>query len=247
MGSKSFKITENEAKEIVKKCFSIADFCREVGWQPRGSNYKTFHRYEKEYGLDTSHFHPVNKNSLSGGVHERKTAEDYANGRYVKSSVLLKKMVSEGIKEWKCECCGRSEWLGDKIPLELHHKDGNHLNNSFDNIEFLCPNCHAKTDSYRGKNIGKGQKSRKCKVCGKPITRWAKNGICSECSHKIQRKVNRPEKEVLKSLLHEYSFVAVSKMFGVSDNAVRKWCKSYGLSTRSCDYKLNNDLVAQLD
>lgn len=237
MGSKSFKITENEAKEIVKKCFSIADFCREVGWQPRGSNYKTFHRYEKEYGLDTSHFHLVNKNSLSGGVHERKTAEDYANGRYVKSSVLLKKMVSEGIKEWKCECCGRSEWLGDKIPLELHHKDGNHFNNSFDNIEFLCPNCHAKTDSYRGKNIGKGRKSRKCKVCGKPITRWAKNGVCSECSHKTQRKVNRPEKEVLESLLHEHSFVAVSKMFGVSDNAVRKWCIGYGLSTRSCDYK----------
>lgn len=237
MGSKKYKITENEAKEIVKRCFSIADFCREVGWQPRGSNYKTFHRYEKEYGLDTSHFRKIDRCSLSGGLHERKTAEEYANNKYVRSSTLLKKMVLEGLKEWKCECCGCSEWLGDKIPLELHHKDGNHFNNSFDNIELLCPNCHAKTDSYRGKNIRNGQNGRKCKICGKPITRWAKNELCQECLHKSQRKTERPKKETLEKLLREHNFVAVSKMFGVSDNTIRKWCKSYGLSTRSCDYK----------
>ena len=56
---------------------------------------------------------------------------------------------------WKCEKCGLSTWLGQPIALEIHHKDGNHINNLEENLELLCPNCHAQTDNYRGKNINK--------------------------------------------------------------------------------------------
>ena len=49
-----------------------------------------------------------------------------------------------------CERCG---WNAEnsfthKVPLEIHHKDGNHLNNHFDNLELLCPNCHSLTENY---------------------------------------------------------------------------------------------------
>ena len=50
-----------------------------------------------------------------------------------------------------CECCGNSEWLGKPIPLEVHHKNGNSMNNEKSNLELLCPNCHAFTDTHRGK------------------------------------------------------------------------------------------------
>jgi hypothetical protein len=40
------------------------------------------------------------------------------------------------------------------IPLELNHKDGDHGNNSKDNLELLCPNCHALTPHYRVKKPG---------------------------------------------------------------------------------------------
>ena len=33
--------------------------------------------------------------------------------------------------------------------------DGDPLNNEIDNLKLLCPNCHACTDNYRGKNINK--------------------------------------------------------------------------------------------
>lgn len=45
--------------------------------------------------------------------------------------------------------------MGQPIPLELHHKDGNKNHNELSNYELLCPNCHAFTDSYRGKNCRK--------------------------------------------------------------------------------------------
>lgn len=73
----------------------------------------------------------------------------------IQSNKIRKKLLEEGYKEYRCECCGLTEWLEEPIPLELHHKDGNRFNNDLDNFQLLCPNCHAKTDSYRGKNCSK--------------------------------------------------------------------------------------------
>lgn len=73
----------------------------------------------------------------------------------IQSNKVRKKLLKEGYKEYRCECCGLTDWLNEPIPLELHHKDGNCNNNTLENFELLCPNCHAKTDSYRGKNCSK--------------------------------------------------------------------------------------------
>ena len=35
--------------------------------------------------------------------------------------------------------------------LELHHIDGDHFNNSIDNLQVMCLNCHYFTDNYKGK------------------------------------------------------------------------------------------------
>lgn len=51
-----------------------------------------------------------------------------------------------------CAKCGISEWFSKPISLELEHKDGNTTNNSRDNLEGLCPNCHSITDTWRGRN-----------------------------------------------------------------------------------------------
>jgi hypothetical protein len=48
-----------------------------------------------------------------------------------------------------------------KVPLEVHHKDGNYLNNKRENLEVLCPNCHALTETFKGLNKGKGRRYRK--------------------------------------------------------------------------------------
>lgn len=59
-------------------------------------------------------------------------------------------------REYKCEVCGLSEWMGQSIPLELDHIDGNADNNSPENLRLICPNCHAQTETYKGANAGKG-------------------------------------------------------------------------------------------
>lgn len=52
-----------------------------------------------------------------------------------------------------------------------------------------------------------------------------------------QRRVERPSKEELSRLLQESNFTSIGKTYGVSDNAIRKWCKTYGLPYRKKDIK----------
>jgi 5-methylcytosine-specific restriction endonuclease McrA len=67
----------------------------------------------------------------------------YKGAPYITSSLLREKLLKDGIKKPVCESCGNTEWLGQKLPLELHHIDGDHFNNELKNLQILCPNCHA--------------------------------------------------------------------------------------------------------
>ena len=62
----------------------------------------------------------------------------------------------------QCNNCKLDKWLDKEIPLELNHINGNGHENRKSNIELLCPNCHALTETYRGKNVvlkyGKAEK-----------------------------------------------------------------------------------------
>lgn len=52
-----------------------------------------------------------------------------------------------------CERCGLSEWRGQPLALQLHHINGDGLDNRLDNLEVLCPNCHSQTDNWGGRNV----------------------------------------------------------------------------------------------
>ena len=60
----------------------------------------------------------------------------------------------------KCSVCGIENWNDRPIVLEVEHKDGNSGDSSKDNVCLICPNCHSQTDTYKGKNKGKGRHKR---------------------------------------------------------------------------------------
>ena len=96
------------------------------------------------------------KGTHKNSGNKKMTFEEYlANSKDIQTNKVRNKILEEGIKPHKCECCGNTEWLGNPIPLELHHKDGDRTHNELSNYELLCPNCHALTDLYRGKNSRK--------------------------------------------------------------------------------------------
>lgn len=132
-------ISENQSKAFI---------CRELNCKQ-----DTLNRYLDKMGI-------VYTGNMSGKgftkKHDCMTLQEYLEkSTDIQSNKVRKKLLTEGYKEHKCENCGLTQWLGQPIPLELHHKDGNHNNNTLENYILLCPNCHAFTDSYRGKNCAK--------------------------------------------------------------------------------------------
>ena len=60
-------------------------------------------------------------------------------------------------REYRCACCSLMEWCGQPIPLQVDHTDGDSDNNAEGNLRLLCPNCHAQTPTFAGRNRSKGR------------------------------------------------------------------------------------------
>lgn len=80
---------------------------------------------------------------------------------------------------------------------------------------------------------------KKCVNCGKEV--YGNNLYCHNCAMKNRRKVERPNRDELKKLIRTKSFLEIGKEFGVSDNAIRKWCKSENLPSKKTEIKLYSD------
>lgn len=104
--------------------------------------------YYKKMGINYS-----GNSSRKGFIHaeQRKSINDYLQSN-TNNSNKRKRLIEEGIKENKCEICGLSLWMNKPIPLELHHKDFNHYNNSIENLQVLCSNCHMQAHNYNNCN-----------------------------------------------------------------------------------------------
>lgn len=140
---------EVEIRQWISEGRSKAYMAKELGCNPKTIN-PVLERLGIEYAGNQS-----GKGTSKASKKTMNLMEYLAESKDIQSNKVRKKLLEEGYKEHKCECCGLTEWLGEPIPLELHHIDGDHHHNELSNYQLLCPNCHAKTDSYRGKNSAK--------------------------------------------------------------------------------------------
>ena len=147
-----YTYTEDELREAVKTSGSIRQVLKKLNIVAAGGNYQTTHRRIERLGIDISHFHGQAWNR-GKKIGPKRPVETYlVENRLVQSNSLKKRLLTEGLKHHKCECCGITEWNGQPAPIELDHIDGNRYNNTIENLRILCPNCHAQTETYRGKN-----------------------------------------------------------------------------------------------
>ncbi|MFJ6543676.1 HNH endonuclease [Streptomyces sp. NPDC091385] len=154
------KWTKQVLEPVVARSKSVNEVLRRLGLDLVGGNHTNISRRIKAYGIDTSHFTPLapRENQRRGRTGVQLLAEDTsAHARRIPSSRLKKALRELGVEE-RCALCGiEPVWLGEPLPLEVDHIDGNWRDNRIENLRLLCPNCHSATDSYRGR--GKGRSS----------------------------------------------------------------------------------------
>ncbi len=146
------RYTIEQLQEAVTQSYSMRNVLILLGISPRGGNYKGVLKRIAEHNINTSHFTGQGHNK-GKTLKQRTTTEDYLSNKVPISSFRLKKrLITDGIFKHECSTCHLSLWLDNPIPIELDHIDGNNENNSLSNLRLLCPNCHALTETYRGKN-----------------------------------------------------------------------------------------------
>ncbi len=245
----------------------------------------TLERYLRKLGI-------TYQGNQGGQGHPRtshlKPAAAYLHqGSIVSSHKLKLKLIRDGLKLAMCESCRLQTWLNQKIPLELHHLNGDRHDNRLENLQILCPNCHALTENYANRAINKSltsiqseipqfvseveanhrpitvlvfdsqahytawqavnpeltklieqghqrstiDKRTNCLFCNQLLSTPDQDTYCSlHCFRMASRKATRPSKEELEKLVWEVPTSRIAKQFKVSDAAIAKWCRTYGIA-----------------
>lgn len=160
---------------------------------------------------------------------------EYIKGKSVSTSKIRRKLIGEGLKKHICECCFNTTWCGKPIALEVHHKDGDRTNNALENLQLLCPNCHAMTDNWRGR--GKMMQSRNEEISDEDFVSALK---CSDNIRQALRKLNISSQGGnyvrAKTLCKEYNIIFPNSCNYCVDCG--KEIKKLSVRCRECESKL---------
>lgn len=189
---KILKYNDNDVFKAIAENYSIAGVLRSLDLIAAGGNYKTINKFIKDKNVNTDHF--TGQGHLKGKSHNWSPKKDLKDilveGCDYNSSNLRKRLIQEGYKDEMCESCQGKEWQGHKIPLELDHINGIHTDNRIENIRLICPNCHALTPTYRGKNIrSRPDNINYCIDCRTEIHKSSKR--CSKCNRDNTKSVHK--------------------------------------------------------
>ena len=165
------KYTKEWLEELCADSFSYAEVLKKAGRKQGGGAQATLKKKIEEFGIDVSHFRRQawNKGLTKETCSSVKSKEKYTIEEiFIKNSPVTQKVMRgygerHNLLDYKCQNCGcDGNWQGGLISLEIDHIDGDNSNNELSNLRYLCPNCHALTETYRGKNKALKSMCRDC-------------------------------------------------------------------------------------
>jgi 5-methylcytosine-specific restriction endonuclease McrA len=151
----AYQVSDEQFKEIVQANTGCAAVMRQLGFKCiNGNSRVAVKRRIVELAIDTSHWcgNTENAHIANTTSHE----EYFAKNKPHSGGHLRERLLKHNLLPYKCAICGnKGEWLGKELRLQVDHINGDHNDNQLHNLRFLCPNCHAQTDTFAGKNMNK--------------------------------------------------------------------------------------------
>ncbi len=143
--------TERRLRAAVRESWSVAEVVRRLGVSPVGGNHAHISRRIAGLGIDTGHFAAADRARPKRERRDRLVLGSPSDGR-VPGERLRRALLDRGGIREECSWCGTGpRWGGRPLRLEVDHVNGDWWDNRPENLRLLCPNCHAVTDTYRGR------------------------------------------------------------------------------------------------
>ncbi len=134
--------TDQDVINFSKDVKSLSQLLKKLNLRSCGGNYANMKLILQRLEVDCSHW----------------TGQAWSKGqqlkpwnKYLKNQNLKNHIIKEREKE--CESCKLQVWMSFSIPLELHHINGDRTDNTLENLQLLCPNCHALTSNWRNRKM----------------------------------------------------------------------------------------------
>lgn len=239
-------LSEEDLRQIVNDSISMREVCRKLGYTNNGKSQDIVKSRLDKYNITTDHFTGTAKQKI-----QRDESNIFIENSTATQATLRRWYLKNNYTPYQCSICGLGPvWNNKELTLTLDHINGNNHDDRLENLRWVCPNCDRQLDTFGSKNkkgpvaqymINKKENpvENTCIDCGKPISKKAVRCVDCDNKHRTATNPNRPPKDELLKIINQYhgNFTKIGKYFLVSDNAVRKWCKVYGLPSHSSDYK----------
>lgn len=139
--------TDEELAEAVKESFAYSQVAVKMGLHPGNKTCAAVRDKIRELNLDISHFVPGRRKTGIPGVSGWTVPDDrlFIVGTVFNTNHKRRYLA---IVKYECRNCGLSEWLGEKLILQVDHVDGDRKNNTLENLRLMCPNCHSQTETW---------------------------------------------------------------------------------------------------
>jgi len=199
--------TDDELKEAVAKSSCISHVTGKLGLVTAGVNFRRISKRIIELGLDTTHF-SQRQPKMQETIPDDQVLVFGAEVRGAVVRRVLKKYLP-----YRCrDCPNAGEWNGRALTLQVEHIDGDHKNNRLENLCWLCPNCHTQTPTWGGRSAGRWKDGRKID------RRFGEQGLKEDRPHLWRVD----HKQVYDEFCKTNNYLGTGRLFGISDNAVRK-------------------------
>ena len=232
------KITDKEFEEIVESSSSLKEIAYKCGYSnSSGASCNIVKTRIAEQGLEFNTKHQARI--------IREDKDIFIEDSPVEQSTLRRRYLAGNYSEYRCAICGQEPfWNGKELVLTLDHINGHNRDDRIENLRWVCPNCDRQLSTFAGRNIVRTENKNFCIDCGKEILQSSTR--CVECANKAKSKkqqtVERPTRIELKSLIRSTSFLEIGRKYGVTDNAIRKWCDAYNLPRTKKEIQKFNDI-----
>jgi Zn finger protein HypA/HybF involved in hydrogenase expression len=226
------RYTDYELQKILNKSCSIRDALKQIGLTTNGgSSYISLKRRIEASKLSTDKFKENYSNRLIKRKRKLSYKEIFCENSIATRQRVKQYIIDNNIIEYVCTDCGISDkWNGKSIVLQLDHINGINNDNRLQNLRFLCPNCHSQTHTYTSKRLKKDPVIYKCPKCD-GVKASKTSNLCFDCNNTSRQKKFVVSRNLLERLIKvdKVPFTQLGKRFGVSDNAVRKRARKFGI------------------